>query len=372
MPSQVISKSLLALSLMDIPSHIKTKLFLLFKQELDILFKSKTEITSFLKIDENIEINEDDILAEILTEKVFEKIANFKDWDKVEKILKFSASNSCTLISPLDDEYPKSLLEIIDFPVLLYCKGAINLLNSNCFSVVGSRKASMYASTIINEFVPKLVKAGKTIVSGMAIGVDSMAHKSCLACNGKTIAVLGSGVNVIYPNTNKNLYENILKNDGLIISEFEFGYPALPQNFPKRNRIVAGLSKDVIIIEAKLKSGSLITARLSMEYNRNVFSVPASIFDKSFEGSNELIKQGAYILTKFEDLNIPIPEETNKDSNLNENEKLLLKFIDKKGINFNTLLNVSKYSIVDLSSLLDVMEEKNIVYRDVFDNIFKS
>lgn len=374
MPSNLISKYLVALSLIEFPYHIKTKLFLLFKDDLSILFKSKDEINNFLNTKNNLEPEENNfsVSDEFFTEKVFSKLNSFNSWARVDEILTTSASKNFFLISPFDDNYPKLLFEISDFPILFYAKGNLELLNSDCISIVGARKASSYASNIIKEFVPKLVMAQKTIVSGLAIGVDSMAHQVCLASKGKTIAVLGSGINVIYPNTNRNLYENIFNNNGLIISEFEYSYPALPQNFPARNRIVAGLSRDTIIVEAKIKSGTLITARLAMENNRNVFVVPNSIFDKNFEGSNELIKQGAYILTKFSDLNIFLPENKKTASNFSENEKNLLKFIDKQGIDFNTLINVSKYSITDLITLLEELQEKNAIYRDDFDNIFKA
>jgi len=352
-------KYLVALSLIDLPLHIKSKLFLIFNNNFDVLFNNKLNL-DYIK-SKNIEHLNFNI----------SKINSFDNWTRVDHILNYSIKNKFKIISPNDNEYPNLLLEMPDFPVLLYTRGFLNLLNYSCISVVGSRKASFYSTQVLEKFIPLLIGAEYCVVSGMAIGVDSIAHKIALKNKGKTIAVLGTGVDVIYPATNKNLYDNILSSDSLIISEYCFNTPAYPKNFPTRNRIIAGLSKNIIIVEAKLRSGSLITARLAIEYNRNVFAVPGSIFSDNSDGTNELIKNGATLLSKFEDLNINFKLNKN-EINLNEDEKFILNLIDSKGVDFNFLLNESSYSISILSCILDNLQKNKLVFKDDFDMIYKS
>jgi len=350
-------KHLIALSLLDLPLHVKSKLFLIFNNNFDILFNSKSNF-DFIKT-KNFENFSFD----------FTKINKFSDWERVDKLIEYSIKNEFRLITPNDSVYPNILLEIPDFPIMLYTKGNTNLLNSNCLSVVGSRVFSSYANMVLDKFIPSIVKSAYTIVSGMAIGVDSIAHKICLKNGGNTIAVLGTGVNLVYPATNKNLYDSILNSNGLIVSEYGFGTPAYPKNFPVRNRIIAGLSKNIIIVEARLKSGSLITARLAMEYNRNVFSVPGSIFSNNSEGTNELIKSGASLLNKLEDLNISFAN--NSKTTLNNDEIRILDLINTKGVDFNYLLSMTSLDIAKLSCLLDNLENNKLIYKDDFDMFYK-
>ena len=197
--------------------------------------------------------------------------------------------------------YPKLLKHISDPPKILYCRGDITLLNTECFAVVGTRSMTPYGREAAQQIVPGLARHF-TIVSGLALGVDAVAHLATLDCNGKTIAVLGSGINLITPETNLRLGQDILKNDGLIISEHPGKKPASKESFPERNRIISGLSKGVLIIEADEKSGSLITARLAGEQDRDVFAVPGNIFSSKSMGPHKLIRTGAKLVASAHDI----------------------------------------------------------------------
>ena len=202
-----------------------------------------------------------------------------------------------------DTEYPEILKQIPDPPTKLYCRGNMGLMSTFCFGVVGTRKLTAYGKEAAQKIVSTLVKANYTIVSGLAMGIDSVAHETTLKNNGRTIAVLGTGVKdgEIYPNTNLKLAREILKSDGLIISEYT-GSEGYKSNFPQRNRIISGLSKGVLIVEADEKSGSLITARLAAEQNRDVFAVPGNIFSSKSLGPHSLIKKGAKMVTSAQDI----------------------------------------------------------------------
>ena len=203
-----------------------------------------------------------------------------------------------------DNEYPKLLKNIYNPPPLFYYKGSLNINWDFSLSVVGSRKMTFYGEKIISNLVPTLINNNIIIISGLAMGIDSLAHKTSLNNNGKTVAILGSGLNYysIYPSFNRNLVNKIIKNGGLVISEFPLNTPAFPYNFPQRNRIIAGLSKATLVIEAGQKSGSLITAKYALEEGREVLSIPADIFNKAYYGNNDLIKKGAMLINNTEDI----------------------------------------------------------------------
>ena len=190
------------------------------------------------------------------------------------------------------NEYPELLKEIDSSPIMLYCKGNVSLLKSECLGVVGTRRATKYGKDACNKFIKDIASENITIVSGLAEGIDTVAHKSTLEVKGNTIAVLGGGLLNIYPSSNINLAKDILDNNGLLISEYKPNEPALTFHFPIRNRIIAGLSKAVFIVEATEKSGSMHTKNYALEYNRNVFALPARITDIYSVGCNKCISSG--------------------------------------------------------------------------------
>jgi DNA processing protein len=201
-----------------------------------------------------------------------------------------------------DAAYPKSLREISHPPLAIYSKGVMEKEGFVPFAIVGTRRATSEGKATARRFVRTLAEAGFAIVSGLAFGIDCAAHEGCLDASGSAIAVLANGLDSVYPSTNAPLAERILKNGGVLISEYPPGSPPLPYRFLERNRIVSGLSKGVLVIESPEKSGSLATARFALEQNRDVFVMPGSITHPNFFGSHALIRQGAELVTKPEEI----------------------------------------------------------------------
>jgi len=215
------------------------------------------------------------------------------------------------LVTLGDPAYPPALREIFDPPILLFARGRLELLQSICLGVVGTRRPTPYGLAVAERLSADLAHAGLTIVSGMARGIDSAAHKGTLAAGGNTIAVLGCGVDIVYPSENRKLAGEIAAK-GLIVSEFPMASVAFPQNFPIRNRIVSGLGAGVLVVEGAQYSGSAITARLAMDQGREVFAVPGNITSKLSWGPNLLIKQGARLVQDWNDIVSELPAESRR------------------------------------------------------------
>jgi DNA processing protein len=215
------------------------------------------------------------------------------------------------LVTISDPRYPQSLREIFDPPILLFARGRVELLTSLALAVVGTRRPTPYGLAVAERISSDLANAGLTISSGMARGIDAAAHKGALASNGKTIAVLGCGVDVIYPQENRKIAGDIAAR-GLIVSEFPMGATAFPQNFPIRNRIISGISLGVLVVEGAQYSGSAITAKLAMDQGREVFAVPGNVTSKLSWGPNLLIKQGARLVQDWNDVISELPPESRR------------------------------------------------------------
>ena len=196
-----------------------------------------------------------------------------------------------------DEDYPQNLLKIKNHPKKIYVIGNKKILNNSAVAIVGSRDSSSYGEYYAEKFAKELSENGITIISGLAIGIDTVAHENSINKKGKTIAVIGSGFNNIYPEENKILIEKIIKNGGAVVSEFKPDKEIDLSNFPKRNRIIAGMAECVIVVEAKYRSGSSITATYAFKNNKKVFCIPGRIGDKRGVGTNNLIKKGAILLT---------------------------------------------------------------------------
>jgi DNA processing protein len=220
---------------------------------------------------------------------------------EAEKEVEASAKAGCRLVTVSSEEYPALLGQIADPPLVLYVMGDATVLSRHAVAMVGSRRPSAYGSSVAHRLASDLSQRGLTVVSGLARGIDSASHRGALEAGGKTIAVLGSGVDVIYPRENKPLAKQIMES-GAVISEFPLGTGPTPQNFPIRNRIISGLSLGAVIVEAAEYSGSLITARLALEQNREVFGVPGNITSAQSFGPNHLIKQGAKLVDQWIDV----------------------------------------------------------------------
>jgi DNA processing protein len=265
--------------------------------------------------------------------------------------------------------YPELLKEIPDPPLYIYCKG--NFGFSDSISVVGSRRFSSYGKTVTKQIVSYLSAQNINIVSGMAVGIDSIAHNTAIEKGGTTTAVLGSGIDIVYPPENKKLYEMIIEN-GAVISEFPLGTPPNRYNFPYRNRIVAGISYATIVTEASDRSGALITAKLANDYGRMVFSVPSNINNPYAKGTNALIKDGALPLIDIECIKEEIPylgRSKKADIQLSDIEKKVISFLSSPThidiISEKTGIPVSKLMILlfDLEIKGAVSSENGIYIR---------
>ena len=221
--------------------------------------------------------------------------------EAVSRALRWTDGPGRTLVCLDHPQYPKALLQAGDPPALLYCVGQIELLNRPALAVVGSRNATAQGARNAQAFARALSDAGLTIVSGLALGVDAAAHRGGLEGRSSTIAVFGTGVDLVYPPANRELAEKIA-GEGLLISEFALGTPAAKQNFPRRNRIISGLTLGTLVVEAALSSGSLITARAALDQGRDVFAIPGSIHSPLSKGCHSLIKSGAKLVESADDI----------------------------------------------------------------------
>lgn len=277
-------------------------------------------------------------------------------------------------VSFLSKHYPDLLREIYNPPYLLYLKGKKNLLKQNCIAVVGSRNASYYGKKIAFKLSGQLAMAGFTIVSGLARGIDSYAHKGALAVGGATIAIMGNGLDVVYPRENYQLMKEI-SNNGLLLSEYPPGTSPLKGNFPARNRLISGLSLGVVVVEASERSGALITADFALEQNREVFAVPGNINSAMSTGTNNLIKLGAKIVNRVEDVLEEFPaailqRNIMKDGVITDNKLLpdktknnILKLIGTQPVHVEELLSESSLAINELYALLTYLEVEGHIKR---------
>lgn len=285
------------------------------------------------------------------------KIKSFNEWSKVYDIMKTCEKREIEIYPITDERYPKFLREIHDPPAVLFCKGKIEEIDNFGIAIVGSRKLTDYGKRVTEKFAFELSSLGITVVSGLARGIDSVAHNSALSAGGRTIAFLGSGVSVVYPPENKKLAEKII-NSGALLSEFYPDEPPKRENFPKRNRLISGMTIGTLVTEASINSGALITAKLALEQGREVFAVPGNITSKTSEGTNFLIKRGAKLVQNLDDILeeikafIPslkesyIKQESKKTVDLNDEERAIFNLFDSPlvldDIVLKTGMNVSK------------------------------
>jgi DNA processing protein len=262
-----------------------------------------------------------------------------------------------------DAQYPKLLLEIPDPPILLYVKGQVELLGNPSIAIVGSRNATAQGISNAERFAESLSRGGLCVSSGLAAGIDAAAHTGGLRGKASTIAVIGTGADVVYPARNREL-AHAIANGGCIVSEYPLGTSAIASNFPRRNRIISGLAKGVLVIEAAEKSGSLITSRLALEQGREVFAIPGSIHSPLAKGCHQLIKQGAKLVESAQDIfdEIGLQEVSFEkkiahiDKSTNEAATGILQIIGYDPVHIDVLQLRGNYSIADLSAHLFELE----------------
>ncbi|MFV2031329.1 MAG: DNA-processing protein DprA [Gammaproteobacteria bacterium] len=289
------------------------------------------------------------------------------DKSTVEQDLAWAEQPGNRLLCFDDDDYPPLLKEITDYPPLLYCSGNIELLKNPQVAIVGSRNCTPGGARTARDFAATLARAGLTITSGMATGIDSQAHLGALSCGGNTIAVTGTGLDRVYPSNNRQLAYDIHEN-GLLLSEFPLGTGPNSENFPRRNRIISGLSVATLIVEATRRSGSLITARQAVEQGREVFAIPGSIHNPQARGCHQLIREGARLVEQASDIveelgsllgfiaeHLPTPAEPAK-SEIDPASMELLDAIGYDPVSPDQLVERSGLTIDKLSSMLLSLE----------------
>jgi DNA processing protein len=277
-----------------------------------------------------------------------------------------------------DAEYPKNLREIYDPPLVLYVKGALRENERMAIAIVGSRRTTLYGQEMSRKLAYQLARLGVTVVSGLARGIDTAAHKGALQAKGRTVAVIGCGIDVVYPPENKKLADEIVEKGGAVVTEFPFGVKPDRQNFPMRNRIISGWSLGVVVVEANLKSGALITAAQAAEQGRQVFAVPGRADSILSRGANKLIKDGAKltedvedVLTEFEYLLPRKPESaeaaeprnggTEAALKLSETEAKVMALIGQEEIAIDEIIRGSGLTSAAVSATLLGLEMKRIV-----------
>ena len=295
-----------------------------------------------------------------------------------EEIIALCEKNHISILIPSDRRYPVRLREIHDPPTVLYCLGTLDPQDALAVAVVGTRGNSIYGQRQTSLLAGGLARAGFTIVSGLARGIDSIAHDAALTAGGRTVAVLGSGLLNLFPPENRNLAKCIVEH-GAILSEFHPLMEPLAGNFPRRNRIVSGLSLGVLVVESPRRSGSLITARLAMEQNREVFAVPGPVDRENSRGCHQLIRDGATLVESADDmidafgpLPLPVPRHDLSpgpvrhplEMSLNAREKAILALVDSEPCSIDDVIAHSEIGAGPTLAVLGVLQMKRLVQRD--------
>jgi DNA processing protein len=321
--------------------------------------------------------NKGELIKSSLEAKVIDKFLSERSSIEPEQELEKVVQAGLQVITIKDENYPKNLKEIHNPPPLLYASGELfNPADEFSLGVVGTRKITPYGQQVTEDIVRALTQSGLSIVSGLALGIDALAHKTCLQNKGRTIAVLGNGLDNIYPSSNIPLSRRILDTGGIIISEFPLGTPSYRSNFPHRNRIISGLTLGTLVVEADIKSGSLITAQAALEQNREVFAVPGPIYAISSKGPNQLIKQGAVLVTNAQDilqtLNLQQIPEIVKTRNISPDtaeEKQIIELLKTANRSTDEFIKLTKLDAGKINSILTGMELKGMV-RNIGSNTY--
>lgn len=305
-----------------------------------------------------------ELLKTGLEPSVVEKIVEIRSQINPEAELQKLERGGIELVTYNDENYPKLLREIPNPPIVLYIRGSLKP-HEIAIAIVGARKYTPYGKQVAEDITAGLITAGITIISGLAFGIDALAHEMTVRSRGRTLGVLACGIDSVYPAHNRLLAERIIDGGGAILSELPLGTPPLKHHFPNRNRIISGLALGTVVIEAGIKSGSLITARHALEQNRQVYAVPGSIYNPLSEGPNNLLKMGAKPVTKATD----ILEDLNLDTAIfqiaaaeilgdNQEEQQILGVLSREPIHFDQIVKLLKLSAGTVAASLTIMEMK--------------
>lgn len=333
--------------------------------------KFKKLLTHFGSLERAWGASQEELLASDIGPAITKSLLEKRNGLSPEKLFSELEKEKIEVITQDRELYPPQLKEISSAPAIIYVKGNLDVLKNKSLAVVGSRKFTQYGERATQNLCRDLVRAGLTIVSGLALGIDAIAHRATLDAQGSTIAVLGTGIDdeTIYPRDNFNLAKQILVSGGALITEYPPKTPSLKQNFPARNRIMAGLTLGTLVVEAAFDSGSLITAGLALEFNREVFAVPGPIFSPQSVGANYLIKNGAKLVESaadvLQELNISIRRHPMSAQKIYEpktkEEKLTWNVLSSDPLHVDKISKLTKLNPATIGSVLAMMEIEGVV-----------
>lgn len=311
-----------------------------------------------------------------LQEKLVSEFLRYKDGFEFKSYFYRLRQSSIDVVTKMDENYPKNLKDIEDAPLVLYLRGRLKREDSNAVAIVGSRKMTSYGREVTKKIAGELASLGITIVSGLAFGIDLVAHKSTLEVGGRCIAVLASGVDKITPRANEWVGERILNSGGAVISEFPLGIEPQRHFFPFRNRIISGLSRAVIVVEGMIRSGTIHTANHAARQGRTVFAVPGPITSPASQAPHYLIKNGAKLITEVKDVLEELDFELRVDKEIeelipdDELESKLISIIANEPLHLDELARIAGLKVSEVSGKLTLMELKGLV-RHIGGGIYK-
>lgn len=319
----------------------------------------------------------DELLEVGLKAKVVDEFIKHRENFDIEQYLVKLKKNGIGFVNYKDDNYPENLKDLDNAPLVLYFKGELKKSDADAIAIVGSRKMTSYGKEVAFNFANQLSSLGITIVSGLARGIDTIAHMGALDAGGRTIAVLGCGIDIVYPPENIGLYKSIIAKGGAVISEYPLSYPALRINFANRNRIISGLSKAVIVVEGLAKSGTLLTASHAAEQGRTVFATPGQIFSPLSQAPHFLIKNGAKIAFSVNDIveELDLQVKVNKEEfakimPADDLEAKLMDVLENEPLHLDEIVRCSGLKVADINAKLTIMQLKGMV-KNIGEGIYK-
>ena len=355
---------------MDLKDNFRT--FLIFLSMFDLSLSKNQQILDCLGDEVTVRHFCNCNFDKVLTKENYVKMKEHADLVRINNYYNNLLDCNITMLTKYDKDYPQKLKDLPDAPFFFYCRGDLTLLYKSSLSVVGTIKPTSYGRMFTDRLVRDVASQGIVIISGLAYGVDSIAHRKCLEVGGKTIAVLGSGLNEVYPSEHISLAEEIAKH-GLLVSEFSPNKKATKYSFPQRNRIIAGLGDGILITEASIKSGTIHTKDFALEYGRNIYAVPGNVDSLTSELTNEIIKTGqAQLVTKAEDIledyNIKKDDKDNTKQNIKNyqlsiEENAIVTLLQDGMKEVDYLVKHTGLSVSELNSNLTMLEIQGIISR---------
>lgn len=303
-----------------------------------------------------------------LKKETVDKFINFRNSFSIEEYFLKLKKLKVRATTVFDGDYPGNMKDLVDAPQVLYIRGKIRRSDSNAVAIVGSRMMSSYGKDVAEKFAVGLASYGVTVVSGLALGVDSESQRSAIAAGGRTIAVLASGLNIITPSANTNLAAKIIDGNGALVSEYPIDYVPRPYDFPIRDRIISGLSKAVVVVEGRMKSGTFHTVKAALDQGKPVFAVPGPITSPLSEGPNYLIKNGAKLVASVEEILEELDMQLKVDFEKMENimpaaseDKKIIEILETEPTHLDELVRISGFTTPEISARLTIMEMKGLV-----------